>query len=406
MKYLESKYSNILRKKDFVYLWMAFVVGCFGAYVYRLALPWLVLDTTGSALKMSIITVIGAMASLCWGPIAGALVDRWHRKNVMIASDLMRGLVILSLLLFSRVGHLSLLPIYTVCFFVAFFSLLFDPARGAVIPQLVGKGSLITANAFLRITSGIIMLISMALGGQIAATMGYMSAMLLVGLSFLTSALLTMAIRIPMHPRRRSSFSFLGDITEGLKFIRSNLAIRQFMISRASSAFPTAIAMVLCPVFFKETLGVGVKEYGFFGAAIGLGSLIGAFVIGKISHLFTPGKWFSLGTLSLGVVLVLLPFTSALMIAFLLGGAIGFFNQPVFIPSDSFLQGGPPEEIRGRVLSTLSILSSVATLLGASLAGILADTFPILPVFLFCSIVYLGVGIASLFSKSMQEASI
>ena len=388
-------------------LWMGFVVGSFGAQVYGIALPWFVLETTGSALKMSIITVVGAMVKLFWGPIAGVLVDRWYRKNVMIASDLMRGLVIFSLLLlFSKVGRLSLFPIYIVCFFVAFFSSLFDPARGAVIPQLVGKDNLITANAFLNMTGGITMLVGMALGGQIAASMGYMTAILLVGLSFLISAFLTMAIRIPTHPRTRSSLSFFGDIVEGLKFIKSNLAVRQFMMARASLDFATYIVIVLCQVFFKDTLGVGVKEYGFFAAAMGLGSLIGAFVIGRISHLFTPGRWFSLGTLFLGVMFTLLPFTRALTTIFLLSGIIGFLNQPVYIPSNSFLQGSPPEEVRGRVLSTMSILSSVATLLGASLAGILADAFPVLPVFLFCSTLYLGIGIASLFSKSMQEASI
>ena len=406
MKHIENRYSNILQKNDFVYLWMGFIVGCFGAYIYRLALPWLVLDTTGSALKMSIITVISALVSLCWGPIAGALVDRWNRKSVMIASDLMRGLVILSLLLFSRVGHLSLLSIYTVCFFVAFFSLLFDPARGAVIPQLVGKGNLITANAFLGITSGIIMLIGMALGGYIAATMGYMSAMLLVGLCFLTSALITMAIRIPTHTRTLTSPLLFGDVVEGFKYIKSEAAIRQFILARASSAFPTAIAIVLAPVFFKDTLGIGVKEYGFFLAAMGLGSLIGAFLIGKISFLLTPGRWFSLGTLAPGVVLMFLPFTRDLMTTFLISGMIGFFSQAAHIPSDSFLQGRPPDEVRGRVLSTLMVLSNIATLLGALLAGMLADIFSLIPIFVFCFVLYLGIGLTSLFSKPMRDASI
>jgi predicted MFS family arabinose efflux permease len=164
--------------------------------------------------------------------------------------------------------------------------------------------------------------------------------------------------------------------------------------------------MVLGPVFFKNTLGMGVKEYGLFLAAMGLGSLMGAYVIGKISHLLTPGRWFSLGTLSLGVVLMLLPFTRALVSASLISGMVGFFSQPVHIPSDSFLQGSPPEEVRGRVLSTMGILASVASLLGASLGGILADTFPILPAFLFCSTSYLGIGLISLFSKPMQEASV
>jgi len=400
------KYSNILRKKDFTYLWMGFVVGSFGAQIYGIALPWLVLETTGSALKMSMTTVVGTRANLLLGPIAGALADRWYRKNAMIASDLMRGFVILSLLLFSRVGRLSLLPIYIVCFLVAFFALLFGPARGAIIPQLVVKDDLITANALLHITGGMVMLIGQALGGQIAASMGYMTAMLFVGLSFLTSAFLTVAIRIPMHPGRRSSFSFFGDIMEGLQFIRSDSAVRQFVVLRASFWFPTQITMVLGPVFFRSALGVGVKEYGFFLAAMGLGSLIGAFVIGKISHLLTPGRWFSLGALSLGVTLMFLPCSKAPVIAFLIAGVIGFFNQPVFVLSDSFLQGSPPEEVRGRVLSTMGILSSVASLLGASLGGILADTFPLLPLFLFCSIIYVGIGLAGLFSKSMREASI
>jgi len=400
------KYSNVLRKKGFVYLWMGFVVGSFGAQVYGIALPWLVLEMTGSALKMSITTVVGTMASLFLGPVAGAVADRWHRKNVMIASELMKGLVILSLLLFSRAGQLSLTLIYIICFFVAFFSLLFGPARGAIIPQLVGKDNLITTNAFLNITGGIVMLIGQALGGQIAASMGYMTAILFVGLSFLTSALLTVAIRTPMHPRRQTSFSFLGDVIEGLEFIRSDLAVGKFVVLRASFWFPTQIAMVLGPVFFKDSLGVGVREYGFFLAAMGLGSLIGAFVIGKISPLFTPGRWFSLGALSLGVALMLLPFTRVLMTTFLIAGIIGFFNQPVFILSDSFLQGSPPEEMRGRVLSTMGILASAASLLGASLGGILADTLPILPVYLFCSALYLGIGIVSLSSKSMREASI
>lgn len=77
-------------------------------------------------------------------------------------------------------------------------------------------------NAFLRVTSRIVMLVGMALGSQITASMGYMIAIPLVGLFFFTSAFLTMAVRIPMHSRKRTSVSFFDDIVEGLKFIKSN----------------------------------------------------------------------------------------------------------------------------------------------------------------------------------------
>src|SRR6202051_3933666 len=181
-----ASYSRLLRgNQNFRRLWSAQVVSQIGDWFYPLAIYNLLLQLTGRASSVALALVLQVLPQTFIGPTAGVVNDRLRRKHVMIASDIGR-MVIVFCMLFIRSKRMVWL-IYPLLMAETLLAAFFEPARNAVIPNVVEREEVVVANTLASTTWSVNLMLGATLGGLIAALLGRDAVFLLNGLSFLVS---------------------------------------------------------------------------------------------------------------------------------------------------------------------------------------------------------------------------
>ena len=184
-----AAYWRLIRdNRNFRRLWLAQIVSETGDWFYMLALYSLLLQLTGKAQSVGLALVLQVLPSTLVGPTAGVVNDRIRRQHVMIAADLARMVIVLGMLLVRTAEMVWL--VYPLLFFETVMWGFFEPARSAVIPNVVGEDQLLTANTVSSLTWSVNFAVGSGLGGFVAVLFGRDAVFLLNALSFLCSALL------------------------------------------------------------------------------------------------------------------------------------------------------------------------------------------------------------------------
>src|SRR5689334_8811101 len=232
-------YFALLRgNRNFRLLWLAQIVSELGDWFYTLAVYNLLLDLTGSrAQSIGLAVVLQVLPSTLIAPTAGVVNDRIRRKRVMIAADLVRFFIVLSMLLVRSRGTVWL--VYPLLFLENLGIGFFEPAHSSAIPNIVAEGEVLTANALASITWSFCLAVGAALGGATAAWLGRDAVFVLNALSFLASAALIARMRFtephveglpPLHIRDLVAF---GPIVDGFRYIRRSPRLRATVFVKA-----------------------------------------------------------------------------------------------------------------------------------------------------------------------------
>jgi MFS family permease len=224
-------YMQLLRRnRSFRRLWLGQVVSELGNWFYFIAALGLVRLVTHNAAGATTIILVARLAPFTlFAPLAGAFVDRWSRRNVMIVTDLARAVVTLSLLLVHGPGDLWIAYICTVL--LSLFGAFFEAAKNAAVPNITGNDDLLAGNALMFSSRFLLMSFGAALGGWTASHFGYQAAFIVNSISFLVSAYSVWLI--PDHDTRQSRLiepqvdsslprrrrSYWSDIREGWSYI-------------------------------------------------------------------------------------------------------------------------------------------------------------------------------------------
>jgi len=181
-------YAQLLRRnRSFRRLWVGQVISELGNWFNFIAALGLVRVVSHAAPEVTTILLIARLAPFTlFGPLAGAFVDRWSRRTVMIATDLVRALIALGFLLIRGPEDLWIAYVCTVA--LAFFGAFFEAAKNAAVPNITGERDLLAGNALMFTSRFLLMSIGAALGGWTAAHVGYKAAFIINALSFLESA--------------------------------------------------------------------------------------------------------------------------------------------------------------------------------------------------------------------------
>ena len=184
-----SNYLRLVRENaNFRRLWIAQIVSENGDWFYTLAIYSLLLDLTGKASSVALALVLQVLPHTLLGPLAGIVNDRFSRRKIMIATDLLRMVIVACMLLVRSPGLVWV--IYPLLFLETVMVAFFEPARNAVIPNVVAEGDVIVANTLSSATWSFDLAIGSVLGGIVAAWLGRDAVFVLNSLSFAVSALL------------------------------------------------------------------------------------------------------------------------------------------------------------------------------------------------------------------------
>src|SRR5579859_1569247 len=250
-----SSYLKLLRgNANFRRLWMAQIISEVGDWFYMVALYSMLLEFTGRAELLGIAFVLQVTPQALTSPIAGVINDRLRRQRVMIFSDLARA-VIVSCMLLVRSPQMIWL-VYPLLVLETVMWGLFEPARNAVVPNIVGSEEIIVANTLSSTTWSLNFFLGSALGGAVAAFLGRDTVFVLNGLSFVGSAFLISRMRFnephteSLAPLRWRDLINYSPMIEGVRYVRQQARLATAVFVKAGLGV-TGASWIIFPILGK-----------------------------------------------------------------------------------------------------------------------------------------------------------
>ncbi len=365
-----------------------FAVGRFvsqlGWAVQDVALPLYVLDKTHSGGMMTLFILAEMVPVLVIMPIAGVVGDRYNRKHLMVGFDLIRGVLLFTVIAFGFLGIHQLLVVQLA---MGTMSAFFGAATNAMFPDLVEPNELERANSIAGSSNILARLIGPALGGFIYAMGGIRLAILINAVSFFGSGLFEILIEYEWKTRELESFSqVVEDLKEGFAFFRSSRYLTTLMFfALFMVALGQPLGAVVMPYAFREVLKFSSYQFGLLESTFMAGALIGNGIIAaKVGR--KAGRYLFYALLFDGVMILIFawvvsPYSGlSLDVAFFLLAGVnvlwGAIEAFINVPLNSKIQRAIPSELRGRVMSAMIVLMNLSGPLGLVLIGPLLDRFP------------------------------
>jgi len=385
---------NVLRSlkhRPFALLWTGQTTSRLGDSLYRIALSWWVLEKTGSAVAMGTVLVLSQIPLLLFLLVGGVVVDRLPRIRIMFVSDILSGLVIAFVAVFSWFDLLQIWHIYIASMIFGFVEAFFFPAYQAVIPQITPSELLTSANSLNGLSQRVTGIVGPALGATLVAAGGTSITFGLDALSFFISAFFVLPLlrsnldqlqkqqeTTEMVDRQKPAKEVLKqgftDLLEGFRLVIKIpwiwITILLFGFVNIMEAGPRAVAL---PFLIKEDLGADVELFGWLGSAASLGFVVGMIWLGQYVRLHRRGLLAYLSVIATGIAL--LPFAFKLPVPILVASMfISGLSTSVFaLIWTHTLQEMVPGELLGRVSSIDALGSFVLLPIGFALAGWATD---------------------------------
>lgn len=395
--------DSLLRDGQFVRYLAARLLSGAGNVATLIALPVLVYRTSGDAGLTALVAGCEAAPYLLFGLFSGALTDRWNRRRVMIAADVLSTLLLATIPLAAWLGTVSVPHILVVAFLGPTIGVFFDGAVFGAIPTLVGRDRIAVANSITWSVESVIEIVVPSMAGALLAILDPAWLLGFDALTFAASAALITGIHRPMYDasRPRSALTVrqvLRDIGEGLDYLVHHAGVRTMTIIGFVQCLSLGGYMALSVVWIDRVLGLGTQgwRFGVTYAAWALGGLAASLALPRIVRFVTPAR-ITLAALpvsaGLGVVV------SRLQVWWLTAPVMVFWAAAatlVTINSITYRQQVTPEHLLGRVNTAGRMLSwGMGWTGGALLAGVVVGPLGLRPTMLAFTVVnVLGVLVA------------
>jgi MFS family permease len=398
---------SLWRNRDYLLLWLGQAVSSLGTSCTQFAFPLLIVGLTRSIAAAGLAYSLGQLPYVLLSLPAGALVDRWPRKRVMLLCTfcLMVCVASIPLALFLTSGPLRLLLLYAIAFGLGAISLFYELAKLAALAWVVPKSQLTTAVAQNELIVGSCSLLGPALGSLLFSITRL--------LPFVTDALSSLillssllSIRSPMQDERRTErHHLLLEVREGLTWLWSQKVMRSIFLISSYVNF-TITASVLLVLAIVQQQHIPSVLYGLIVAAGGVGNLLGTALCPPLQRRIRFGR--ALGC-ALVVFVLLWPLYGFITTPLLLGAVfagIALSDSIRAIFMDSYRFAVVPDALQGRVSGVYRVILFSVLTIGSSALGLSLEHLGVLPT---VGIVWSGLLLITGFlflSRHMRQATL
>lgn len=389
-------------------------VSFFGDAFFNLAVLWVVWSETQSTLQTAVIQAIWHLPDVIFAPLAGVLADRQNRKMIMLATNLGAAAVVGAVaLIVVVVGHLPLVVAFVAIFKLNGLTIFMQPARASVMPSVVGRDLLTTAQGLFATARETASLVGSAAAGLLIAAAGAVWALVVDAASFLFVSLCIALACLPGRTGAASSNAGSGlsikalarDLRQGWRTAAQHPVVHALLwlsvlINVASFVGP------LWPALVQERLGGGAGFFGLLLAASAAGAMLGGLVAGPLERRFGAGRvlassWSVAGICTLGIaVSTWLPAT--MILEFVESATL----TAGMIATGAIMIAAVPDEYRGRVFGIVRGLGVVLIPVSALAGGWIAEFVEIWIMFAFAGAFILSVALLAWLNPPVRGARI
>lgn len=395
---MNNRIIRTLAIRPFLFLILAEIFSQFAINMLNFVLVIVAFTISNSSTAVSGVILSFTIPSLFFGLFAGAYVDKWNKKKVLYASNFLRA-VLVFLLVFS---HSNLFFIYLLSLGVSFVSQFFIPAETPMIPILVKKELLLSANAIFGMIIYGSIFAAFAFSGPLLLLFGRTGIFIILSASFLLAALFASLIKVKTKPKGermnlgRLKMDFVGEVREAIAFFRKARAIYNALFLLSLAQILVMVLAVIGPGYAQQVLKIQVEQFPiFFVTPAVIGTALGAILIGSRFHNKSKETMTKIGLFLVGLSVLALPYGSKvesraivqtinsylphaftiniLHIMVVLAFIMGIANSFIFVPSNTILQEETSPEFRGKVYGALNTMIGFLSLIPIIAVGGLAD---------------------------------
>ncbi len=416
---------QVLRNPRFLALFGSQIFTQVGGNMVLFGLTITVFGLTNSNTSVSILLLTFLVPAVIFGAIAGVFVDMFDRRNILIWTNFARGGLFLSLVFFTD----QLAVIYVVTALVATLTTFFAPAEAAMIPLVVKRKQLMTANSlFILALQGSFVLGFAVLGPLAQTVVGTQTLILVVSAAYGVAGLLCWILpaapasqvgQASLQSARSAVGATMDQLKEGIRYIRDHHNIFWSLTYLAMVASLIGVLGVIAPAFTRDVLGLKEGDLIVILLPLGAGLIGGIIVLNVIGKYLPRRRLIEGGMIALALSLVILglaqefmgsapgdDLTPLLAVVIVVAFAAGVCYAFVAVPAQTSLQEELPADVRGRVFGVLNMLVSMASFIPIIIVGPMADVIGAATVIIISALIVGAVGVTSLiFARPLVTGS-
>lgn len=378
---------GVLAVPDFRRIWTAQTISDFGDGLTNLALLIVVYSLTGSTTAIALMAIVIAVPPLTIGVVAGVYVDRFDRRRIMLASDLLRAVVVLGFILVHSADLLPLL--YVLAFVEASVGTFFGPARMAFVPAVVPAEGLLAANGVSQVSR----IVAATLGAGVAGILFGIAdsawpAFSIDALTFLVSFFLVLGIRTRQVPEPAPAGGREGVRTSlgiGLRTVTGSPLLVGVLVAIGGMMLGIGAVNVLFIPLLRTQLGVPITWLGAVDLAQTASMILSVGLVSVLAARLRPASIVSVSMVGLTILVALVAGVTAVWQVLLILFAAGWFITPLQAAVSTVIQTATDDARRGRVAAVLNAVISGASIASMAAAGILGDALGVRTVFLIAA---------------------
>jgi MFS family permease len=400
----------VVLERNFGSLWFGQVISGFGDKITVIALADLTWRLTHSSFYTALAVIVATVPHAFFGFFAGPIADAVGPRRTMVLCDLARAVLVAAI----PVAVLLRLPLATVYILVlaaTFCAAVFNPARLALVPQLVPARQLASANSMVLVSDRTVEIVGYAAAGILVAAIGS-AAFYIDAATFVISAFMLQRIFLTSEARRSqlSFASVIGEAGTGLRVIHANAVLWINLLFSLVAQVSIAVLATLAPVlFYRDFCGgveaCGAASFGASEAAIAAGVVLSGLAVPSFMGRVRKGTLVIAGFALLGTALILLGLAPNSAVAIAVFGLAGMANAIFLIPNITIYQEHTPPELRSRVFGTRLALLHLSWLPVMVLVGSLGDAVPAAVLIGLAGLVTLVTAIVGLFIPSVRDVA-
>lgn len=399
---MKNRILRVLSIRPFFFLILAEIFSQIAVNMFNFVTIIVVFTLSSSNTAVSGAILSFTIPQLLFGLLAGVYVDRWNKKKVLYASNFLRAFLVLLLVFF----HSNLALIYILTFLIALVSQFFIPAETPMIPIVVPKNLLLSANAIFGMVIYSSIFIAYAISGPLLILLGPTMTFVVLVLCFLLAAFFATFIKVKTVRQRkfadleRFRLSFGDEAKAIFDFFRKARIIYGALFLLTLAQVIVLVLAAIGPGYASQIVKIRVEEFPlYFVTPAVIGAALSAVILGSYLHRHAKSKLTKIGLFLLGLSILILPYGSKvesrefiqtlnsflpgileiniLNIMVFLAFVMGVANSLIFVPSNTILQEETSEQFRGKVYGALNTMVGLFSLLPILIVGGLADIFGI-----------------------------
>lgn len=386
--------ASLWRHHDFRQLWLGDTVSVFGVQFVAFAMPLMAVQMLhASEFEMGLLTMLESLAFLLIGLPAGAWVDRWRKKRVIVLGDLTRAALLLTLPVAWLLDVLTLPQLYVVAFTVGCITVFFDVANQSYLPQIVAPDEIAPGNSLLAASQQSAHVVGPAAAGLLVRLVG---APLTIGVTSACMALSSLFVSRIRHtedePDPAARRPLRTEIREGLAFVLGHSLLRRMVACTGIGNFAGNAIGALFVIFVLRTLELSATTLGIVLSVGAAGGLLGAASATRVSRLIGEGRTIPLSALLFSSVMAAIPLAAVLpsVPTLVIGWFVASWGVVVYnVTQVSFRQRMCPPHLLGRMNASVRFLVWGPMPIGAFLGGLAGHWWGVL----IALWVFVGIGL-------------